>query len=46
VGILFLEMNSHAFTASATSAADTILAVASGDLDEVGLRAFLKENSQ
>lgn len=46
VGILFLEMNGHAFIASATAAADTILAVASSDLDEDGLRTFLKENSQ
>ncbi|MEQ1543758.1 type II toxin-antitoxin system death-on-curing family toxin [Methyloglobulus sp.] len=46
VGILFLEMNGHAFTASATAVADTILAVASSDLDEDGLRAFLKENNQ
>jgi death-on-curing protein len=46
VGILFLEMNGHTFTASATVAADTILAVASGGLDEAGIALFLRENSQ
>jgi len=46
VGILFMEMNGHTFTANATVAADTILAVASGDLDEDGLGLYLKENSQ
>ena len=46
VGILFLEINGYTFTASATAAADTILAVASGYLNEAGLGLFLKENSQ
>jgi hypothetical protein len=43
-----MEMNGHTFTASAsaTAAADTILAVASGGLDEAGLGLFLIENSQ
>ena len=46
VGILFLEMNGFTFTASAIAAADAILAVASGDLNEAGISLFLKENCQ
>ena len=46
VGILFMEMNGHSFSASATAAADAILAVASSGLDEAGLGLFLRENSQ
>ena len=45
VGILFLEMNGHAFTANPITAAKTILTIASGDLDEAGLAMFLRENS-
>ena len=36
----------HHYAANPTAAAGTILAVASGDLDEEGLGAFLKANSQ
>ena len=46
VGILFLEMNGFTFTASAIAAADAILAVASGDMNEAGISLFLKENCQ
>lgn len=46
VGILFLEMNGHTFTALPTVAAEAILAVASDELDEEGLGLFLRKNSQ
>ena len=45
VGVLFLELNGYAFTANPTAAANTILAVASGELDEAGLVLFLQGNS-
>jgi death on curing protein len=44
-GILFQEINGHTFTANQNTAADTILAVASGTLDEVRLAMFLRETA-
>ncbi len=44
VGILFIEMNGYTFIASQTAAADAILAVASGEMDETGIGLFLKQN--
>ena len=44
VGILFLEMNGFAFTASEEAAAEAVLALAAGSLDEAGYSAFLREN--
>jgi death on curing protein len=44
VGILFLELNGYRFTASEEDAAQAVLKVASGNLDESGYNAFLREN--
>jgi death on curing protein len=44
VGILFLELNGHRFTATEAKAADAVLALAAGALDEAGYTAFLREN--
>ena len=46
VGILFLELNGYVFTASETAAAEAVLALAAGGLDEVGYGAFLRENAK
>ena len=45
VGVLFLELNDHIFTANAIAAADTILAVAAGEMNETGLANFLLQSS-
>ena len=45
VGVLFLELNGHSFTANAIAAADTILAVAAGEMNETGLANFLLQSS-
>lgn len=45
IGILFLELNGHFFTANAIAAADTILAVAAGEMTETSLASFLLQNS-
>ncbi len=42
VGILFLEINGHRFTASEEDAARAVLAMAAGDLHEAGYGAFLR----
>jgi death-on-curing protein len=44
MGILFLELNGHAFTASEEAAAQAVIALASGMLDEAGYAAFLAAN--
>ena len=44
VGILFLELNGHRFTASEEDAAQAVLALAAGKLDEAGYSAFLRGN--
>lgn len=46
VGILFLEMNELTFIADPIVAADTILSVASGQLNEAELSRFLQANSE
>jgi death-on-curing protein len=43
-GILFLELNGYQFTASEESAAQAILELAAGRLDETGYSAFLRDN--
>lgn len=43
-GILFLELNGFRFTATESAAADAVLALASGNLDEAGYTRFLREN--
>jgi len=45
VGVLFLELNGYRFNASEADAADAVLAVAAGILDEAGFTRFLRENS-
>jgi death-on-curing protein len=44
VGILFLELNAAHFTASEESAAQAILSLAAGTLDEPSLTAWLRSN--
>ena len=44
VGILFLELNGFRFAAPESAAADAVLALAAGDLDEGGYTRFLREN--
>jgi death-on-curing protein len=44
VGILFLELNGYRFFASEVAAADAVLALAAGRLDEAGYAAFLSAN--
>jgi death-on-curing protein len=44
VGILFLELNGYHFTASEEDAAQAVLELASGNLDEKGYSAFLRGN--
>jgi death-on-curing protein len=44
VGILFLELDGYCFTASEESAAQAVLELAAGRLDETGYGAFLRDN--
>ena len=44
VGILFLELNGYRFTASEEDAAQAVLKLAAGDLDETGYSGFLRGN--
>ena len=44
VGILFLELNGYRFTATEESAAQAVLELAAGTLDEAGYTAFLRAN--
>jgi len=44
VGILFLELNAARFTASEESAAQAILSLAAGTLDEPSLVLWLRAN--
>lgn len=44
VGILFLELNGYRFTATEESAAQAILSLAAGSLDEPALAAWLRAN--
>lgn len=45
VGVLFLELNGYAFSASEEAAAQAVIAIAAGDLDEGGYAGFVGENS-
>jgi len=45
VGVLFLELNGLRFTASEADAANAVLALASGGIDEGGYAAFLRSNT-
>lgn len=46
LGILFLELNGYAFTATQEDAANAVLALAAGEMDEQGYAAFLKANTK
>src|SRR5579863_1573650 len=46
IGILFLELNGFRFTASEEDAAQAVLALAAGALDEAGYRTFLRANAK
>ncbi len=46
VGIVFLELNGYRFTATEEDAAQAVLALAAGTLDEAGYTSFLRENSE
>jgi death on curing protein len=45
IGILFLELNGYRFHASEEGAAQAVLALAAGKLDEAGYGAFLRANA-
>lgn len=44
IGVLFLELNGCRFTATETAAAEAVLALAAGNIDETGYAYFLREN--
>ena len=46
VGVLFLELNGSRFTATEESAAQAVLELAAGALDEAGYAAFLRANTK
>ena len=46
VGILFLELNGHHFTATEETATQAVLELAAGALDEAGCTAFLRTNTE
>ncbi|MCY3776868.1 MAG: type II toxin-antitoxin system death-on-curing family toxin [Candidatus Aminicenantes bacterium] len=46
VGVLFLELKGYRFTATEESAAQAVLELAAGTLDEAGYTAFLGANVQ
>ena len=45
VGILFFELNGYRFIASEEGAAQAVLELAAGSLDEMGYSAFLRANA-
>lgn len=46
IGVLFLELNGYRFTASEEAAAQVILELAAGAIDEIGLCEFLRANTR
>lgn len=46
IGVLFLEMNGYRFTATEESAAQIIISLASGSLDEAALGAWMRANAK
>ena len=46
IGILFLELNGYRFTATEEEAAQAVLGLAAGQLDEAGYGAFLRANAK
>lgn len=45
IGILFLEINDYSFTAKEEEAANAVVALASGGIEETGYAAFLRANT-
>ncbi|MGH8229190.1 MAG: type II toxin-antitoxin system death-on-curing family toxin [Steroidobacteraceae bacterium] len=46
VGILFLELNGYSFTASEEAAAQAVLELAAGTIDEDGFCQFIRANAK
>ncbi len=46
VGVLFLELNGYRFTASEESAAQAVLSLAAGTLDEPAFAAWMRANAR
>jgi death on curing protein len=46
VGVLFLEMNSYSFTASEEDAAQAVLGLAAGTLDETAFAAWMRASAK
>src|SRR5579859_3724742 len=46
VGVLFLEMNGFAFTAPEAEAAQAVLELAAGSIDETGFALFLRDHTK
>lgn len=46
VGILFLELNGYRFTATQERAAQAVIALAAGTLNEAGYTSFLRANTE
>jgi death-on-curing protein len=46
VGVLFLELNGYRFAASEEAAAQAVLELAAGRMDEKGFREFVRANSK
>lgn len=46
VGVLFLELNDYTFFATEEAAAQAVLGLAAGDIDEAGYGEFLRANSK
>ena len=44
IGVLFLELNGYRFTATQACAAQSVIELAGGSLDEAGYAAFLRAN--
>jgi len=46
IGALFLEMNGYGFTATEEAAAQAVMSLAAGTLDETAIAQWLRENSK
>lgn len=46
IGVLFLELNGYQFTASEEAAAQAVLELAAGTVDEAGFCEFLRANAR
>lgn len=46
IGVLFLELNGHRFTASEEAAAQAVIELAAGTMDEKAFSEFLRANSK